>query len=65
MSSSSSIAKVIADLNAVYIGPIPVRRELRDMKKNFPDQWNLYLLGLERFKQVDEKEPLSFFQIAG
>ncbi|KAI8159016.1 hypothetical protein K4K49_005078 [Colletotrichum sp. SAR 10_70] len=28
----------------------PVRMEVRDMIKAQPDQWNLYLLGLERFK---------------
>lgn len=42
-----------------------MRLELRDMVENHPDQWNLFLLGLERFQKVDEKEPLSYFQIAG
>lgn len=36
------------------------------MIQNQPDQWNLYLLGLERFKEtVPEKMPLSFFELAG
>ncbi|KAK1470386.1 hypothetical protein CTAM01_16837 [Colletotrichum tamarilloi] len=43
----------------------PLRLELRDMIKENPDQWNLYLLGLERFQAVPEDQPLSYFQIAG
>ncbi|OLN86707.1 Tyrosinase 5 [Colletotrichum chlorophyti] len=44
----------------------PVRMEVRDMIRDFPDQWNLYLLGLERFQNsVNEDQPLSFFEIAG
>ncbi|TDZ67999.1 Tyrosinase [Colletotrichum trifolii] len=45
----------------------PVRVEVRDMIKDHPDQWNLYLLGLERFKSeaVSEKLPLSYFELAG
>ncbi|KAG7079931.1 Tyrosinase [Colletotrichum scovillei] len=44
----------------------PVRMEVRDMIKDHPDQWNLYLLGLERFQNsVTESAPLSFFEIAG
>ncbi|KAJ0302498.1 hypothetical protein COL516b_007033 [Colletotrichum fioriniae] len=45
-------------------GEPSMRLELRDMVENHPDQWNLFLLGLERFQKVDEKEPLSYFQIA-
>ncbi|KAK2011866.1 Di-copper centre-containing protein [Colletotrichum eremochloae] len=44
----------------------PVRMEVRDMMKDHPDQWNLYLLGMERFQNsVDETMPLSYFEIAG
>ncbi|KZL81883.1 tyrosinase precursor [Colletotrichum incanum] len=44
----------------------PVRMEVRDMIKDYPDQWNLYLLGLERFQNsVNEELPLSYFEIAG
>ncbi|KAF6814923.1 tyrosinase [Colletotrichum sojae] len=44
----------------------PVRMEVRDMIKDHPDQWNLYLLGLERFKSeaVPEKMPLSYYELA-
>ncbi|KAK2038005.1 Di-copper centre-containing protein [Colletotrichum somersetense] len=44
----------------------PVRMEVRDMIKDHPDQWNLFLLGLERFQNsVDETMPLSWYEIAG
>ncbi|KAI1335061.1 Di-copper centre-containing protein [Xylariaceae sp. FL0016] len=44
----------------------PSRTEIRDMIKDHPDQWNLYLLGLEKFqKTVPEDMPLSYFKIAG
>ncbi|SLM36604.1 Uncharacterised domain, di-copper centre [Lasallia pustulata] len=46
-------------------GPVPIRREIRDLEENFPDQWNLYLLGLDAFMHVDENEPLSYYQVAG
>nr|XP_036576373.1 tyrosinase [Colletotrichum truncatum]KAF6783111.1 tyrosinase [Colletotrichum truncatum] len=44
----------------------PVRLEVRDMIKDHPDQWNLYLRGLERFKSeaVPERMPLSYFELA-
>ncbi|KAF9878953.1 hypothetical protein CkaCkLH20_03853 [Colletotrichum karsti] len=44
----------------------PVRMEVRDMIKDHPDQWNLFLLGLERFKSnaVPENMPLSYFELA-
>ncbi|KAK1999196.1 Di-copper centre-containing protein [Colletotrichum falcatum] len=44
----------------------PVRMEVRDMIKDHPDQWNLYLLGMERFqKSVSETMPLSWYEICG
>lgn len=39
--------------------------EIRDLEKNHPDQWNLYLLGLRDFQQINEDEPSSYYQIAG
>ncbi|KAL9095880.1 MAG: hypothetical protein Q9165_001877 [Trypethelium subeluteriae] len=43
----------------------PSRIELRDMRANYKDQWNLYLQAMERFMDpTKEKEPLSFYQIA-
>lgn len=56
-------------MTAAYISTFletpPVRMELRQMKAKKPDQFNLYLIALERFKNVDERKPLSFFKIAG
>jgi hypothetical protein len=42
----------------------PVRMELREMSMN-KDLWTLFMLGLESFKTQNEKDPLSWFQIAG
>jgi hypothetical protein len=41
------------------------RLEIRDLKKNHPDQWNLFLLGLQRFQAINQDDKLSYFQIAG
>lgn len=38
---------------------------MRDLEKNYPDQWNLYLLALADFQAIDENEQLSYYQIAG
>ena len=40
------------------------RLEIRDLQKN-ADQWNLYLLGMERFKAKPKTDRLSYYQIAG
>jgi tyrosinase len=45
-------------------GSVPIRLEIRDLQKN-TDQWNLYLLGLTAFKNVDETSDLSYYGIAG
>ena len=44
---------------------VPIRREIRDLEKNHPDQWNLYLLALADFQATPEDEQLSYYQIAG
>ncbi|KAL1595142.1 hypothetical protein SLS60_009830 [Paraconiothyrium brasiliense] len=41
------------------------RLEIRDLEKNNPDQWNVFLLGLQRFQSIDQSDKLSYFQIAG
>ncbi|KAJ4303408.1 hypothetical protein N0V90_002301 [Kalmusia sp. IMI 367209] len=41
------------------------RLEIRDLEKNHPDQWNVFLLGLQRFQAVSQDDKLSYFQIAG
>lgn len=40
------------------------RLEIRDLQKN-ADQWNLYLLGMERFKAKAKTDRMSYYQIAG
>jgi tyrosinase len=40
------------------------RLEIRELAKN-ADQWNLYLLGMERFMSKDKGDTLSYYQIAG
>ncbi|CAD6578783.1 MAG: hypothetical protein ASARMPRED_008848 [Alectoria sarmentosa] len=45
-------------------GPVPIRREMRDLERNYPDQWNLYLLALSEFQAIDENEQLSYYQVA-
>ncbi|KAF7945069.1 hypothetical protein EAE96_009849 [Botrytis aclada] len=46
-------------------GSVPLRREIRDLQHNFPDQWTLYILGLQAFQQLDQKSDLSWYGIAG
>ena len=40
------------------------RLEIRDLKKN-ADQWNLFLLAMERFQNKPKDDPMSYYQIAG
>lgn len=40
------------------------RLELRELAQD-ADSWNLYLLGLQRFMNVDENDQLSYYQIMG
>ncbi|KAF2849362.1 Di-copper centre-containing protein [Plenodomus tracheiphilus IPT5] len=40
------------------------RLEIRQLQQN-ADQWNLYLIGMERFMARDKNDPLSYYQIAG
>jgi tyrosinase len=40
------------------------RLEIRELEKN-EDQWNVYLLGLQRFQSVDQSDKLSYYQISG
>ena len=40
------------------------RIEIRDMIKK-TDQWNLFLLAMERFKNKPKTDRLSYYQISG
>ena len=43
---------------------IQPRLEIRQLEQH-ADQWNIYLLGLNRFMQTNETQKLSYYQIAG
>ncbi|KAF2847615.1 Di-copper centre-containing protein [Plenodomus tracheiphilus IPT5] len=45
-------------------GHVYVRREIRDLKTNYPDQWNLYLLALESLQWTDQEDPYSYYGLA-
>ncbi|GKT48364.1 tyrosinase [Colletotrichum spaethianum] len=53
---------VVAKLPAVN-GTVPVRQEIRQMKQN-PFKWNLFLLASSMLQYTDQKEELSWYQIA-
>jgi tyrosinase len=40
------------------------RPEIRQLQQQ-ADAWNLYLLGLQRFQQMNQSDPLSWYQVAG
>lgn len=40
------------------------RQEIRTLQQN-SELWNLYLLGMERFKAKDKSDRLSYYAIAG
>ncbi|MCJ1392937.1 hypothetical protein MMC18_005809 [Xylographa bjoerkii] len=47
-------------------GSVPLRLEIRQLQQDNPDQWNLYLVGLDALhNNVNESEVLSYFQVAG
>lgn len=48
----------------VIDGQIPQRLEIRQLRKNTP-QWNLYLLALNRFQQMDQSDVRSYYQLSG
>jgi len=40
------------------------RLEIRQLRQN-ADQWNLYLIGMERFQAKSKDDKLSYYQVAG
>ncbi|KAF2639969.1 Di-copper centre-containing protein [Massarina eburnea CBS 473.64] len=51
----------LGDPNDTTVYP---RLEIRQLEKNTV-QWNVFLLGLQRFQNVSQEDKLSYFQIAG
>jgi len=45
-------------------GSVPLRLEIRQLQQN-ADQWNLYLLALDRLQSVNQSDQLSWYQISG
>ncbi|KAI4688971.1 hypothetical protein J4E81_007688 [Alternaria sp. BMP 2799] len=45
-------------------GNVYVRREVRDLKNNAPDQWSLYILALRQLHTTSQNNPTSFYGIA-
>lgn len=54
----------VVGAGAVGDGTVQPRLEIRELEQN-ADQWNVYLLGLLRFQGMDQKEKLSWYQVAG
>ena len=48
-----------------YPGSVPLRREIRDLEANFPDQFNLFVLGMRALQARPKEDPTSYYQIAG
>ncbi|KAH6854085.1 hypothetical protein B0I37DRAFT_421388 [Chaetomium sp. MPI-CAGE-AT-0009] len=46
-------------------GAVPLRRELRELQRNSPEQYNLFILGLKNLQRQDENILTSYYQIAG
>lgn len=60
----NGIFSVLGIAGLVDSPPQP-RREIRDLQHNHPDEWNVFLLGLQRFQSISQDDKLSYFQIAG
>ncbi|KAL6703737.1 hypothetical protein ACN47E_009118 [Coniothyrium glycines] len=45
-------------------GNVYLRREVRDLHENHTDQWNLYMLALEKLHWVNQDDPYSYFGLA-
>ncbi|KAL1795189.1 hypothetical protein ACET3X_007005 [Alternaria dauci] len=45
-------------------GNVYIRREIRDLMNNFPDQWSLYILALNEFHKTPQNNPNSFYGLA-
>lgn len=52
-------------ITGVQTGGVQPRLEVRQMYNTQPYQWNLYLLGLQKLKAVDQSGKFSYYQLAG
>jgi tyrosinase len=60
-SANSSGYTVVTGIQGTGVQP---RLEIRQLEKN-ADQWNVFLLGLNRFMRSNQSEKLSYYQVAG
>lgn len=44
-------------------GTVGYRKEIHALRED-EDSWNMFLLGLSRFKDVDGRDPMSYYQIS-
>ncbi|KAM0723502.1 hypothetical protein Q7P37_000489 [Cladosporium fusiforme] len=51
------------ETTGITSGGLGYRKEIHALRDD-EDAWNMYLLGLSRFKDVDGRDPMSFYQIA-
>lgn len=51
------------ETSGIIGGELGYRKEIHTLQED-EDEWNMYLLGLSRFKDVDGRDPMSFYQIA-
>ncbi|KAJ8111800.1 hypothetical protein OPT61_g5688 [Boeremia exigua] len=63
---TESILKRQSDNNIVTGSGKPfLRLEVRDMRANYQDQWNLYLIGLDQLHIADQDSDSSYYGLAG
>lgn len=49
----------------MYVPGAPfIRREVRDLQSNYPDQWALYLLALDQMHGAAQEDPASYYGVA-
>ena len=48
----------------VVNGTVPQRLEIRQLRKNTA-QWNLYLLAMNEYQQMDKSDRRSYYQLSG
>jgi tyrosinase len=62
--SNQELPIVVEQLPSNQDGSVPVRLEIRDLRKD-PYKWDLYILAMNMFQHVSQDNPTSWYQIAG
>ena len=52
-------------VTGVQTGGVQPRLEVRIMHSNYPNQWNLFLLAMQRLQNQAQTDPLSYYGLAG